>query len=179
MRVVDASRMRISWTATIDSRSARLQLAEDALHIAHDHPLFGTGPGTFIFIHPRYQSSTFALKAELTHDDYLNCLDDYGLVGFALALFFVAAVTLKFFRPLGVDHRWQDRVMVATGFAAWLALLFHSLVDFNLHIPANALLLFALTGLGLGGRKRRKKMGTGARFRWRRWAGGWEGGRLS
>lgn len=128
----------------------RIQLAEDALRIAHDHPIFGTGPGTFVFIHPHYQSSTFAYKAVLTHDDYLNCLDDYGLVGFGLAMFFVAAVTLKFFQPLRSDQRWPDRVMVSVGFAAWAALLVHSLVDFNLHIPANALLLFALTGLGLG-----------------------------
>jgi len=132
------------------AKDARIQLARDALSIAHDHPAFGTGPGTFVFVHPRYQGDSFAFKAELAHDDYLNCLDDYGLVGFALALFFVAAVTLKFFRPLVVDNRWQDRVMVATGFSAWVALLVHSFVDFNLHIPANALLLFSLTGLALG-----------------------------
>jgi len=132
------------------ANDTRVQLARDSLSIAHDHPAFGTGPGTFTFVHPRYQGSTFAFKAELVHDDYLNCLDDYGLVGFALALFFVAAVTLKFFRPLMVDNRWQDRVLVATGFAAWTALMVHSFVDFNLHIPANALLLFLLTGLALG-----------------------------
>jgi len=135
----------------------RIQLARDALRIAHDHPFFGTGPGTFVFIHPRYQSSAFIFKGVLTHDDYLNCLDDYGLAGFGLALFFVAAVTLKFFCPLGIDHRWQDRVLVAAGFAAWVALLVHSLVDFNLHIPANALLLFSLTGLALGRLKEEKE----------------------
>ena len=128
----------------------RIELARDGLHIAHDHPFFGTGPATFIFIHPRYQDSTFGFKAVFSHDDYLNCLDDYGLVGFALALFFVALVTLKFFRPLGVDQRWQDRVLVATGFAAWAALGFHSFVDFNFHVPANATLFFALIGLALG-----------------------------
>jgi len=128
----------------------RYELTRDALHIAHDHPFFGTGPGTFVFIHPRYQSATFSKRAVLTHDDYLNCLDDYGLVGFGLAMFFVVAVTLKFFRPLRGDNRWQDRVMVGAGFAAWVALLVHSWVDFNLHIPANGMLLFALTGLGLG-----------------------------
>jgi O-antigen ligase len=127
----------------------RVELTRDALHIAHDYPAFGTGPGTFKYVHPRYQDATFQFQAELTHDDYLNCLDDYGLIGFALAMIFVAAVTLKFFRPLDLDNRWQDRVVVATGFAAWFALLIHSFVDFNLHIPANARLLFALTGLAL------------------------------
>jgi O-antigen ligase len=127
----------------------RIELARDALHIARDHPVFGTGPGTFVFVHPRYQSSTFARKAVLTHDDYLNCLDDYGLVGLAIALFFVAAVTIRFFRQVRADHRWQDRAVIAAGFAAWVALAVHSFVDFNLHIPANACWLFALTGLGL------------------------------
>jgi tetratricopeptide (TPR) repeat protein len=57
---------------------------------------------------------------------------------------------LKFLTgKLVVDGRWQDRVMAVSGFAAWSALLIHSTVDFNMHIPANAMLLFALTGLGL------------------------------
>ncbi len=145
-RAADISRLAQGGS----SAGVRIELAHDALRIAHNYPVFGTGPGTFTFIHPRYQGSTFALKAVLTHDDYLNCLDDYGLVGFALAIFFVAAVTLKFFRPLDIDNRWQERVVAATGFAAWLALLAHSWVDFNLHIPANARMLFALTGLALG-----------------------------
>jgi len=154
-RLTDARHLIFGGKLAADSR---VQLARDALRIAHDHPFFGTGPGTFVFIHPRYRDSAFALKAEPTRDDFLNCLDDYGLVGLGLALFFVAAVTLKFFRPLGVDHRWQDRVLVATGFAAWAALLVHSLVDFNLHIPANALLLFSLTGMALGRIQEEKKV---------------------
>lgn len=137
----------------------RIELAEDALRIARDHPFFGTGPATFVFIHPRYQSSTFAYSAVLTHDDYLNCLDDYGVVGFGIAMFFVAAVTLKFWRPLRADQRWHDRVVVGAGIAAWAALLVHSLVDFNLHIPANAHLFFALTGLALGRLKARESAG--------------------
>lgn len=128
----------------------RLELARDALHIAADHTLFGTGPGTFVYIHPRYQDSTFDRKAVLAHDDYLNCLDDYGLVGFSLAMLFLWLVTLTYFRPLWADNRWQDRVVIAAGFAAWGALLVHSFLDFNLHIPANALLFFSLVGLGLG-----------------------------
>jgi O-antigen ligase len=130
--------------------SVRVQMAADALRVAHDHLLFGVGPGASVFIHPLRPDGAPDSPLEPAHDDYLNCLDDYGLVGLALALFFIAAVTLKFFRPLWVDNRWQDRVLVATGFAAWMALLIHALVGFNLHIPANALLLFSLTGLALG-----------------------------
>jgi O-antigen ligase len=153
----------------------RVELARDALHIAHDHPWFGTGPATFEYVHPRYQDNTFQYKAVLAHDDYLNCLDDYGIVGFAIAMFFVAAVTLKFFRPLDIDSRWQDRVVVATGFAAWLALLIHSFVDFNMHIPANARMLLALTGLALARFKEEPELianwSTVSLARWGRWPG--------
>jgi hypothetical protein len=128
----------------------RVLQTKSAYRIARDYRWFGTGPGTYIFVHPHYQGGAEYFRPEPIQDDYLNCLDDYGLVGLGIALFFVAAVTLKFFRPLVVDHRWQDRVMVATGFAAWAALLVHSIVDFNLHIPANARWLFSLTGLALG-----------------------------
>jgi hypothetical protein len=152
-RLADAKNLIVEGRLADDIRVHR---AADAFRIAHDHPFFGTGPGTFIFIHPRYEDGAFADNAEPTRDDYLNCLDDYGLVGLGLVLFFVAGVMLKFFHPLVIDNRWQDRVLVATGFAAWVALLVHSLVDFNLHIPANALLLFSLTGLALGRLKEEK-----------------------
>jgi tetratricopeptide (TPR) repeat protein len=72
------------------------------------------------------------------------------VIGFVLAMVFVIAVTRKWFTPLRSSSRWQDRVLVATGFAAWSALLVHSLFDFNLHVPANAFMFFALVGLGLG-----------------------------
>lgn len=127
----------------------RITLARDALRISHDYPLFGTGPATFVFIHPRYQDANFSHRAVLTHDDYLNCLDDYGAVGLAIALFFVGAVTVKFFRRPRAASRWQDRVLLASGFTGWCALLLHSFVDFNMHIPANAMMLFSLTGMGL------------------------------
>jgi O-antigen ligase/polysaccharide polymerase Wzy-like membrane protein len=127
----------------------RIELDRDALRIARDQPFFGTGPATFIFIHPRYQDSTFGFKAMLTHDDYLNCLDDYGLVGFGLAMIFVFSVTLSFLNRVRADFRWADRTIVAAGFAAWCALLVHSAVDFNMHIPANAMILLSLVGLGL------------------------------
>jgi hypothetical protein len=131
------------------SEYVRLELDRDALRIARDQPFFGTGPATFVFIHPRYQDGTFAYKAVLTHDDYLNCLDDYGLVGFGLAMIFVFAVTLAFLNRVRADFRWADRTIVAAGFAAWCALLIHSAVDFNMHIPANAMILLSLAGLGL------------------------------
>jgi O-antigen ligase len=132
------------------SHYGRVELAHDALRITRDHPAWGTGPGTFLYVHPHYEAYGFSWGDVLTHNDYLNCLADYGLAGFGLAVFVIALITFRFFSPLWVDNRWQDRVLVATGLAAWAALLVHSWVDYNLHIPGNAMLLFALTGLAMG-----------------------------
>ena len=127
----------------------RVDLTRNALLIAHDHPIFGTGPATYNFVDPRYQSNALAVRAVYTHDDYLNCLDDYGLIGFALAMFFVFAVTLSLCARTRTAPGWRDRVLVGAALTAWAALLVHSFLDFNMHIPANAMLLFALAGMGL------------------------------
>ena len=150
-----------------------IRMAQTALQSAREHPLFGAGPAVGVFIHPQTDKGTFLSRPEPGHDDYLTCLEDYGLIGYGLAMFFIGAVTLKLLQPLWVDSRWQDRVLVAAGFAAWLALLVHSLFEFNLHIPANALLLFALTGLALGRIKEEKvaRWSTISLASWGRWTG--------
>ena len=144
---LDEMRQAVSQ-GTLDNY-VRIKLDRDALRIAADHPVFGTGPATFVFIHPRYQDSTFSRLAVLAHNDYLNTLDDYGAVGLALALIFVVAVTVKFFRRPRGASRWQDRVLLTAGFTGWSALLVHSFLDYNMHIPANAFMLLALTGMAL------------------------------
>jgi len=133
-----------AWTSYV-----RIQLAMDSWKIFQDYPVFGTGPATFMHMHPRYQSVGYGTLAIYTHDDYINLLTDYGLVGFALMLGFLITVTPKMFRSLGSKPEPRDRVLLASGCAAWCALLVHSVVDFNMHIPANAMILFALTGVAL------------------------------
>lgn len=127
----------------------RIILARDSLKIWHDYPLFGTGPATFLFMHLRYHDSQYSTLAQYTHDDYLNLLADYGLVGFLLALGFIVSVTRQLFRHLGPLPDSDEAFLLASSLCAWCALLIHSTFDFNLHIPANALILFAMTGIGL------------------------------
>ena len=154
---------RVADTTTVlkdGNPGAHLPVAviRGAFHVVRAHPLFGAGPGVGVFIHPPTDNGAFLSRPEPAYDDYLMCLEDYGLIGYALAMFFIGAVTLDFFRPLWIDSRWQDRVLVATGFAAWLALLVHSLTDSNLHVPANAFLVAALTGFALGRVKDEKQL---------------------
>lgn len=127
----------------------RVELARDALKISNDYPWLGTGPATFWYVHPRYQSPTYGTRAEYTHNDYLNLLTDYGIVGSVIVLIFIVLVTRQLFRHLGPLPDSDEAVVLASALCAWCAILVHSTVDFNMHIPANAYLLFTLVGLGL------------------------------
>lgn len=127
----------------------RIQLAQDGWKIWMDHFWLGAGPATFEYLHPRYQSAVYNTHAYYTHNDYLNLLTDYGLLGGLLVAGFLLTVTFTLCRH--VDHRSRSvyRILLAGAVAAWAALLMHSWVDFNLHIPACAMALFVVTGLGL------------------------------
>jgi O-antigen ligase len=77
------------------------------------------------------------------HNDYLEMLAETGLIG---ALCSLAFIVLLFRSALANLQSDQSRFLLAVRAGALVAcsgLLLHSLVDFNLHIPSNAL-LFAL-----------------------------------
>jgi hypothetical protein len=70
-----------------------------------------------------------------------------GLVGFGLMLWFVFRLYRHGFPT---SRRWEFKWDAAVSLAALLgctALLLHSLVDFNLHIPANAAMFYVLCAL--------------------------------
>jgi O-antigen ligase len=81
------------------------------------------------------------------HNDYLQLLVEMGTLGFATMLWFVVVVYRRAIRKLG---NWPSDTNGAVALATMLdvaGLPVHSLVDFNLQIPANAELLYALSAL--------------------------------
>lgn len=116
----------------------RLVVARDSLRILRDHPWIGTGPGSFETAYPRYQSFPTDLVWDHAHNDYAEALAETGLVGGTLIL---AALVMFFglaFRNMG-ERLKSGRGWISLGAAiGCCGLLVHSFVDFNLHIPANA-----------------------------------------
>ncbi|MES2310582.1 MAG: O-antigen ligase family protein [Verrucomicrobiota bacterium] len=136
-------------TLKVNDQYIRIQLVMDTVKIFKDHPLLGTGPATFLYVHPRYQGPHYPSLAVFAHNDYANTLADYGLIGLFIALLFVVFASIKLSRHPRSGEEWHDRVFLSIGAASMSALIIHSFVDFNLHIPANAIVFFALIGLGL------------------------------
>lgn len=125
----------------------RLTLARDAIRIWMTSPLTGTGPATFDFEHLRMHDIHYQTRAYYTHNDYLNLLSDYGVVGFALTALFTGILVSGLFRMQRKEVGSREMLFRNIGLSALAAILTHSVVDFNLHIPACALALFSIAGL--------------------------------
>jgi O-antigen ligase len=84
---------------------------------------------------------------DFAHNDYLQYLAELGALGFLVGLVLVLRLFTKTLRA-AIDGPSTDRRYVSlacTG--SFVAILLHSLVDFNLYIPANAMLLAWIAGL--------------------------------
>jgi O-antigen ligase len=130
-----------------ENRIMRTQVWSDLTGMVRDYPVLGTGLGTFDRAFPRYQTRYSTTMFEHAENDYLEVLTDTGLVGFALTI----AAGIVF---VGTMYRaWKERknsfatCIGAGGLAACTAIAVHSFTDFNLRIPANALLLTTIAAL--------------------------------
>lgn len=117
------------------------------LALWRDFPFLGVGLGNFREVFPRYQPPAAGqVFYDYTHNDSLQLLAETGLIGFLLLVWGVFAVLRRAARS------WprvtgEHRLWLAGIFAGIVALLLHSLVDFPLHIPSNALLFVTLLAL--------------------------------
>ena len=110
-------------------------------------PLLGWGLGTFPIVFPQYQRAQTDIFLNEAHNDYLQILFETGVLGLAAALWFLV---LLFQGGSRVVRLWNSTPLDGLRWAAWLGcagIAFHSLVDFNLHIPANAAVFAVLAGI--------------------------------
>jgi len=114
-----------------------------------ESPLLGTGLDTFGELQPSFLGTVFLLH--YAHNDYVQLLAETGAVGGALAATFfglLIARSRRFRRAAQPPLRCLD----AGPWAALAALSLHSAFDWNLHIPANALLAVVAVGLAVSAR---------------------------
>jgi O-antigen ligase len=125
----------------------RLEITKDCLRMFSHRPAWGWGLGTFPTIYPSYRTFYTNLFVNEAHNDYAQLLVETGLLGFALMLWFLICLYRHGLTP---SRRWEFKWDGAVSLAALLGctgILFHSFVDFNLQIPANAAVFYVLCGL--------------------------------
>lgn len=124
----------------------RLPIWRDTLGGIRDFKLIGTGLGTYGSVSVHYQTNLLDSRYEHAHGDYLEFASELGIPA-ALLVFggLWALVVLTARAAILLDSR-EKRVLAAGCAGALAAILLHSITDFNLQIPANALLLCWIAG---------------------------------
>lgn len=133
----------------------RFQLWKPAVAMWKDHALFGVGLNHFDSRFPGYRPAEPALqpRPERVHNDVLNTLVDWGLLGALLVLGcwgllgWQVARVWKYVQRSQSDlgaKRSNKAAFVAAGSIGLAAILVHSFFDFNMHIPSNAMLAVTL-----------------------------------
>jgi O-antigen ligase len=125
----------------------RLNITQDCLRMFLHHPVSGWGLGTFPTVYPSYRSFYTNLFVNEAHNDYAQLLVETGVLGFGLMVWFLISL---YRRGLPTSRRWEFKWDGALSLAALMGstgILFHSFVDFNLQIPANAAMFYVLCAL--------------------------------
>ena len=125
----------------------RASMRHDAWHIFRDHPWTGTGLGTLPIVFPPYESLYDARVVNHAHNDYLEMLADTGLAGGFCCAWFLGVLFFRSLKQLLVTDKSFAAALHLSGLVACCGLLVHSLVDFNLHMPGNALLFLLMAHL--------------------------------
>ncbi len=144
------------------SQQMRFELWDMALEVWGVAPIFGTGANTFQTIARQIRPSTHSwvgssdVDPNLVHNDWLQLLAEYGLVGLGV---FAFAFGLHLVHGLVVCFRRRDREATVEGWpcepdvacalgsiAGLVAFAAHSVYDFNGHIVAVSMAAACLLG---------------------------------
>jgi putative inorganic carbon (HCO3(-)) transporter len=130
-----------------DWSEGRWTVWRDSLNLLSAYPVFGSGLGSFGVAFLKYQTTGVDRAFTFAHNDYLQFLVELGAVGFSVFFGLMLMVVAQTIHALKTGHEWQTRLLASGCTGAFAAIAVHSVADFNLYIPANALLLAWISGI--------------------------------
>jgi len=141
----------------LSTAPVRLDMWHAAIEEWREAPLLGTGSGTYLYYGRKFRTERVQQDPVNAHNDYLHLLAEYGVIGGVLFLPFLGMHLRngwRNFQRLGPKRVAVSNQLLSNSLAlnlgalgAVAAYIVHSFVDFNLHIPANALLLAFVFGI--------------------------------
>jgi O-antigen ligase len=130
-------------TAPTREGASRNEIWCASLKMFAAHPIVGAGLGSYWIGITAYHDASGLMTPQEAHNDYLELLSSGGLIGLALGAWFAVAVIRAGHKNLFADTGFMGAVRFGAvlGIAGVAA---HSLVDFGLHMIANAVVFLAL-----------------------------------
>ncbi|MGI9074364.1 MAG: O-antigen ligase family protein [Bryobacteraceae bacterium] len=130
------------------SADSRLLLWKETLPVISEYRMFGCGLGGFESVFLKHQTVEVSSIAEFAHNDYLQYLAELGAVGFIIFAGILTGILFQILRGIVGLVDEERRLLVIACAATFVGILLHSFVDFNMYIPANAMTLAWIAGIG-------------------------------
>lgn len=126
------------------TNDCRIMTWKGTIDIIKDYPLTGTGVGTFASVFPKYKQPQKLNTVKHAHNDYLHITSEMGILTFPFIIWLIFATLRSGINRFTSKNSKLRQWILMGAMAGIVAMLIHSLVDFNLHIPANAILFIVL-----------------------------------
>lgn len=131
------------------SADQRWTIYSDTLNSIETFFPFGTGMGTFPEVYRHFQTPEIFSFINRAHNDYLEWMSDGGIFIAILILLSFWCFLTQWLSILRKDSDSSFRLLQIGAGIGLLLILLHSLIDFNLHIPANAIYFAFLSAIFL------------------------------
>ena len=126
--------------AQLSDGNSRLGVWKAMFSMPFDVWLFGVGPGQFEDVFQIVKPNYFLVRFIYAHNDYLEFVFEFGLICSVI----IISAFIFWFKRLNLTGTHMLRSGV---FGTFAAVALHSLVDFNLQVPASALFFCFAVGL--------------------------------
>jgi O-antigen ligase len=144
---LDKVQQRLAETSL--SQETRDEVVLDSLPIVKDYPIIGSGAGSFYSVFPGYKNSIINVFYKRAHNDYLQILIEYGVLGFT---FLGLLVLFSFIKAMTALKKNVSPISKGTAFACLMAcvgMLIHMTVDFPLQSTTNSVYFVVFIALPL------------------------------
>ena len=127
-------------------QEVRAELYSDTLKMISAHPL-GIGLERYRDVFRRYQTYHPELLMDHAHNDYLETTAEWGIIPGVLFWILIFGIVGRAFRSFLRTQSVERTTILLASMGAIFSILLHSLMDFNLQIPTNAMLFFIFVGI--------------------------------
>jgi O-antigen ligase len=131
-----------------NATQGRMALWRNSTELIRAHPWTGVGLGCFEYAFTGVQRIGLTYVADHAHNDYLELAAELGLPCAALLFAMIFWLVFRILQAALDAASSLARSLALGSLGAAVALLAHSVADFNLYIAANALVFAVILGMG-------------------------------